>query len=69
MPIFDFYDGTGLVDVDVYKVGHHGSANGTDEEFMQAISPQISVLSAGISHFGIQAAFDNTRPLSLGRCV
>jgi beta-lactamase superfamily II metal-dependent hydrolase len=46
--LVDFYEGTGLVNVDVYKVGHHGSANGTDEEFMQAMSPQISVISAGI---------------------
>ena len=46
--LVDFFQGTNLVDVDVYKVGHHGSTNGTDEEFMQAISPQISVISAGI---------------------
>jgi competence protein ComEC len=46
--LVDFYQGTALVNVDVYKVGHHGSANGTDEEFMQAMSPQISVISAGI---------------------
>ena len=46
--LVDFYDGTKLVDVDVYKVGHHGSANGTDEDFMQAMSPKISVISAGI---------------------
>ena len=46
--LIDFYDGTGLVNVDVYKVGHHGSANGTDEALMQAMSPKISVISAGI---------------------
>jgi competence protein ComEC len=46
--LVDFYEGTGKVDVDVYKVGHHGSANGTDEDFMQAMSPQIAVISAGI---------------------
>lgn len=46
--LVDFFQGTNLVDVDVYKVGHHGSTNGTDEEFMQAMSPQISVISAGI---------------------
>jgi competence protein ComEC len=27
--LVDFYQGTKLVDVDVYKVGHHGSHNGT----------------------------------------
>jgi competence protein ComEC len=46
--LVDFYNGTGLVDVDVYKVGHHGSANGTDEDLMKAMSPQISIISAGI---------------------
>lgn len=45
--LVDFYAGTNLVNVDVYKVGHHGSKNGTDEELMQAMSPKISVLSAG----------------------
>jgi hypothetical protein len=46
--LVDFYQGTKLVDVDVYKVGHHGSHNGTDEEFMETMSPKISVISAGI---------------------
>jgi len=46
--LIDFYNGTGLVNVDVYKVGHHGSANGTDEDLMQAMSPKISVISAGV---------------------
>lgn len=46
--LVDFYERTSLVDVDVYKVGHHGSANGTDEDFMEAMSPKISVISAGV---------------------
>ena len=37
----------GLLDVDVYKVGHHGSPNGTSLNFLTAMSPQISVISAG----------------------
>lgn len=37
-----------LLDVDVLKVNHHGSFNGTSEEWMQATSPQISVISAGV---------------------
>lgn len=37
----------GLLDVDVYKVGHHGSHNGTNENLMLAMSPAISVISAG----------------------
>jgi competence protein ComEC len=37
----------GLLDVDVYKVGHHGSANGTSEELLEAMRPQIAILSMG----------------------
>lgn len=36
-----------LLDVDVYKVGHHGSHNGTNIEFLRAMSPKVSILSAG----------------------
>src|SRR5260370_40855983 len=32
---------------DVYKVDHHGSANGTDANWLTALSPQIAVISAG----------------------
>jgi competence protein ComEC len=44
----DFYNGTGLLDVDVYKVGHHGSKNATDEAFLAAMTPKIAVISAGV---------------------
>ena len=46
--LMDFYRNTSLLNVDVYKVGHHASFNGTDEDFMRAMSPKISVISAGI---------------------
>ena len=36
-----------LLDADVYKVGHHGSYNGTHKDFLDAITPQYSVISAG----------------------
>jgi competence protein ComEC len=35
------------IDVDVYEVGHHGSANGTTNEFVQAISPKLALIAAG----------------------
>lgn len=44
--VIDWYAGN-LLNVDVYKVGHHGSDNGTSAAFMQAMSPEISVISAG----------------------
>lgn len=41
------YAGTGLLDVDVYKVGHHGSYNGTTPGLVQAMTPRAAVISAG----------------------
>lgn len=41
------YAGTGGLNADVYKADHHGSKNGTDEAWIKAISPKISVISAG----------------------
>jgi len=35
------------LDIDVYKVGHHGSFNGTSADLLKAMTPQISVISAG----------------------
>lgn len=46
--LMDFYATTNLIDIDVYKVGHHASFNGTNEDFMRVMSPKISVISAGI---------------------
>ena len=36
-----------ILDIDVYKVGHHGSFNGTSVDLLKAMTPQISVISAG----------------------
>ncbi len=41
------YAATGLLDVDVYKVGHHGSRNGTTGAELAAMTPRIAVISAG----------------------
>ena len=41
------YRGSGLLDVDVYKVGHHGSWNGTTEDLLAAMTPQVAVISSG----------------------
>ena len=39
--------GTELLDVDVYTVGHHGAENGTTADFLRQMTPQIAVISAG----------------------
>lgn len=41
------YKNTGLLDVDVYLVGHHGAANATTAALLQAITPKIAVISMG----------------------
>jgi competence protein ComEC len=43
-------------DVDVLKVGHHGSHNATTEAFVAAITPKIAVIQAGDSRLS-QAPF------------
>ena len=37
-----------MLDIDVYKVGHHGSFNGTSADLLRAMTPRISVISAGL---------------------
>ncbi|MCS7054480.1 MAG: DNA internalization-related competence protein ComEC/Rec2, partial [Ignavibacterium sp.] len=39
-----------MLDADVLKVGHHGSKTGSSEEFLNAVSPKISLISAGIKN-------------------
>jgi competence protein ComEC len=45
--LLDHFKNDGLLDIDVYKVGHHGSHNGTTDALIKAMSPKISVISAG----------------------
>jgi hypothetical protein len=44
--LLDWY-GPSLLDIDVYKVGHHASLNGTTQAFMQVMTPEVSIISAG----------------------
>jgi len=41
------YQGTGLLDVDLYKAGHHGSHNGTTGALVNAMTPRAAVISCG----------------------
>ena len=46
--LLDMYkDNLDVFDVDVYQVGHHGSHNATTTDLLNAMSPKISVISAG----------------------
>lgn len=37
----------GMLDVDVYQAGHHGSANGTTRALMSAMTPEVAVIQMG----------------------
>ena len=39
-----------MLDSDVLKVGHHGSSTGSSEAFLNLVSPDISLVSAGIKN-------------------
>lgn len=41
------YGNGNLMDIDVYKVDHHGSRNGTNTDYLKEMSPKISIISAG----------------------
>lgn len=38
------------IDTDFLKVAHHGSASSTGNEFLQRVSPEISVISVGLNN-------------------
>lgn len=37
-------------DIDVYKVGHHGSKNALDENSVQLLNPELALISAGANN-------------------
>ncbi len=39
-----------LLDIDVLKVGHHGSRTSTSDEFLGVIVPEVGVISAGLNN-------------------
>lgn len=45
--LIDRYAGTAMLDVDLYEVGHHGSHNGTTKPLLDAMTPEIAVISMG----------------------
>lgn len=46
------YRNTSALDVDMYHVGHHGSHNATTQELLDAITPDLAVISMGEWDFG-----------------
>lgn len=42
-------EASGILDVDLYHVGHHGSRNGTTADLVAAMSPKLALISTGDS--------------------
>ena len=40
-----------LYDIDILKVGHHGSKTSSSKEFINQISPKYSLISVGINNW------------------
>lgn len=45
--LIEKYNGTNVLDADVYVSGHHGSKNGTTVELLDKITPDYAVISMG----------------------
>ncbi|MCG2687578.1 MBL fold metallo-hydrolase [Candidatus Parcubacteria bacterium] len=39
-------------DIDVLKVGHHGSSASSSDKFLQAIDPEVAIISVGENDYG-----------------
>lgn len=46
------YAGTGALKADVLMVGHHGAANATTDEYLDAVTPSYAVISCGPWDYG-----------------
>ena len=48
----NYYGNHGALDVDVWKVSHHGAINGTSLPWLQAVTPRYAVICCGQWNFG-----------------
>ncbi len=59
-----------FIDIDVLKVGHHGSRTSTSQAFLDVVKPEVSVISAGLDNkYLLPNADVITRLLSMNSAV
>ncbi|MFI5161241.1 MAG: ComEC/Rec2 family competence protein [Sphingobacteriales bacterium] len=51
--VMNYYAASGTLDVDVLRVGHHGSVNATTAAYLNAVTPLYAVISCGQWNYGI----------------
>lgn len=47
-----YYEGTTKLKADILKIGHHGSAGSTCDEFLDAVNPKYGVIQVGKNNYG-----------------
>ncbi|HML38878.1 MAG TPA: MBL fold metallo-hydrolase [Bacillota bacterium] len=57
-----YRDNPEILDVDILKVGHHGSRYSTGDLFLQEVNPEIAVFQVGKNNFG------HPHPTTIEKC-
>ena len=55
------------LDVDVLKVGHHGSHTSSSDDFIEQVSPDVAVVSSGKPGVGTNSRYKHPRYRTVGR--